>query len=240
MDLSNRIVVSSIALLTAGLTLIGIVNFTDACRLQGATLNGDPLEGWSHKLGLSETRSIVHQPVDSLAHSILARDDVFKVDIAYSLPHKLDIRTNEFDPLCFVVGKTTGKLFGLNHEGRLVKLNSAHLDWERPVFTNVVTGDLFSTCNDSRIRVVIEQLEALRQEKIDVYRLIDGVDFSDYRFLQVLVSGLPYHLRLRAQKLSNDMQRFIDFVLLYDVDLTNVKCIDLRYDDMIICAQGSK
>ncbi|MEA2030436.1 MAG: hypothetical protein U9N55_02410 [candidate division Zixibacteria bacterium] len=240
MALSRKIVVLGIALLTFGLALIAVVNFTDACRLQGTNYNGKPLEHWFVKLGLDKTRSVVQQPVDSLARTILARDDIFRVDISYNLPHELDIRTNEFEPACFVVGQTTGKLFGLNSEGRLVRLNNQHIDWERPVFTGVNTGSLFSTCSDNRVRVVINELESLRRQRIDVYRLIDEVDFSNQQFLRVIVSGLTFHLRLHAQKLANDMQRFVEFVLLYNANLVDVEHIDLRYSNMIICAREDR
>ncbi|MBU8932920.1 MAG: hypothetical protein KOO62_02825 [candidate division Zixibacteria bacterium] len=220
--------------------MILIVNFTDACRLQGATLDGMAVEEWASRFALDGEKPIIRQPIDSLAKALLDNDGVFKVDIAYRLPHELDIRTNAFEPVCFVVGQSSGKLFGLNIEGRLIRLSGYEPDWERPVLTGVETGSLYSTCTDARVSVVIDELETLRRERIDVYRLIDEIDFSDSGFLRLVVSGLSFHLKVRARVMVDDMQRFVEFIMSYDADLNDAKCFDLRYDNMIICSRGDR
>lgn len=240
MTLSARIIALGIAALVAGLVLVTVVNFTDACHLQGAILDGRVVEKWASQFDLDEDKPIIYQPIDSLAQALLSREGIFKVDISYRLPHELDIRTNAFKPVCFVIGRNTGKLFGLNREGRLIRLDGIKPDWERPVLTGLETGDLYSTCPDTRVSVAINELEKLHRDRIDLYRLINEVDFSDRGHLRLTISGLPFSLKLRAQKLADDMERFIDFALFYDADLENTKCLDLRYDDMIICAKGGR
>ncbi len=240
MTLPRRVIVFCTGALVAGVTLVTVVNFTDACHLQGATLDGQMVPEWASRFDLFEGKPIISQPIDSLAQALLDREGIFKVDISYQLPHELEIRTNNFEPVCFVIGQSTGKLFGLNREGRLIRLTGADHDWERPVLTGVETGDLFSTCPDARVGVAIGKLEELRRDRLDLYRLINEVDFSNPGFLSLTISGLPFHLKLRAQKLANDMERFIDFVMFYEADLEGARCLEMRYDDMVICAKGDR
>ena len=102
---------TALALLVIGLVLVVTVNFTDACRLRAVTLDGEPVENWQAKFSMLRSAPLTLQPVDRLAKQLLADDDVFKVDVRFQLPGQIDIRTNEFVPVCFVGGQETGKLF---------------------------------------------------------------------------------------------------------------------------------
>jgi len=234
---AKRIALAAMALLVFGLSMVVTVHFTKACRLTTVKINGAPVEDWQTRFAMLHPTAIVSQPVERLAHSLLAKDDIFKVDISYRLPGEIDIRTNEFEPVCYVVGQESGKLFGLNRRGRLIAIDQTDVDWERPVFTGLVTGSLHSFCTDPRITVTIAQLEILRDDRPDMYRLLDELDFSEHEHLRATVSGLPYYLLLRSDRLVEDLDRFIEFAQKFQPDLSRAYRIDLRYNDMIVCAE---
>lgn len=223
-----------------GLGLVVTVNFTNACRLRTVTLDGRPVENWAVEFGMLRPAPLVSQPVDELAKTLLADDDVYKVDVSYRLPGELAIQTNEFEPVCFVVGQETGKLFGLNRRVRLIALDARTINWEQPVFTGLRTGNLHSFCDDPRVLLVVEQLEEMRRTRVDLYRLVDEVDFSEREYLDVMVAGVPYHLQVRPDHLLRDFDRFVEFTRNYEADLTGVVRMDLRYEDMVICALSDK
>lgn len=234
-----------IKLLLAGILISGfgffvVVNYTDACRLENVVLNGKSIENWPERLGLKEQEVLVKCPIDSIAQVLLAKEKIFKVDVAYHLPNALEIKTNNFKPVCFVIGQESGKMFGLDEAGRLIGLENAEIDWEQPIFTGVNTGDMFNYCDDYRVPVAISQLEEIRKNKIDVFRLIDEIDFSKNDYLVASLSGLDLKLWIRADKLMEDMNRMVEFIHKYDTDISNLDHLDLRYDDMIICAEGKR
>jgi len=233
----KRIGLAAFGLLVFGLSLVVTVHFTKACRLNTVTMNGKVVDNWQAKFSMLRPASLASQPLGNLAQSLLARDDVFKVDIDYRLPGEIDIRTNEFEPVCYVVGQESGKLFGLNRRGRLVSLDRVDIDWEKPVFTGLATGNLHSFCDDPRVSVVIGQLALLRDDRPEMYRLLDELDFSEPGYLRANISGLPYYLLIRSDRLVEDFDRFVEFAQKYQPDLTGAYRVDLRYDDMIICAQ---
>jgi len=233
----KRIFLGATALLVFGLSMIVTVHFTEACRLTTVMLNGEPVENWRGQFTMLHPTSIVSQPVGRLASALLDRNDVFKVDVSYRLPGELDIRTNAFEPACYVVGQESGKLFGLTRYGRLISIDRDRLDWERPVFTGLVTGDLHTFCRDPRVKVTIDQLTVLRDERPDMYRLLDELDFGEPNYLRASISGLPFLLLVRSDRLVDDLDRFIEFAQRFQPDLAGVYRIDLRYDDMVICAQ---
>ncbi len=224
-------------LLVFGLALVIVVNFTDACKLETVRVNGKPLPDWTGTCEMLRSAAVINQPVDDLASLLLAKSDIYRVDISYRLPGELEVTTNRFEPVCFVVGEESGKLFGLNRKGRLIYLDGDGIDFEQPVFTGLKTGAVHSFCEDPRVAPVIDQLEQLRKERGDLYRLIDELDFSRKDHLGVTLAGVSYPLMVRTDHLLEDFDRFIDFTLNYETDLAGVTRLDLRYDDMVICAK---
>ncbi len=235
---SKKVTLILISLVTAGLALVITVNYTDACRLNEVRLNQTPLVDWQEDLGLNASRSVVRQPVDSLAERLIADKDVFKVDVAYTLTGRLDIETNNFRPVCFMVDAGSGKMYGLTDRARVVSLKNSEFGWEHPVLTSVLAGPVYDHCSDARVAVVVEQLERLRRDNIDLYRLIDEIDFGVENFVQVALSGLEYRLKIRAENFHAEAIQFVEFVSRFAPDLEGVTSIDLRFDDMIICAGG--
>ena len=217
---------------------VAVVNFTNVCRLEAVTLNGEPVNDWSGRFDMLRGKSLFRQPLDSLARIVLTDEGTFKVDISCSWPHTLNIRTNAFSPTCFLLDKTSGRLCGLEENGRVVPLENAVTDWERPVLTGVKSGRWFGYCREGRVKVVVDQLESLRKSNLNLFRLIDEVDFETTDYVQVSVSGLPYRLKARPECLARDLDRFIEFVTKFDPDLDGVRHLDLRFDNMIICDRG--
>jgi hypothetical protein len=214
-----------------------VVNFTNVCRLEAVTLNDEPFNDWPSSFDMLRKKSLFRQPLDSLARVVLADEGTFKVDISCSWPHTLNIRTNAFSPTCFLLDKTSGRLYGLEENGRIVPLQNAVTDWERPILTGVESGRWFGYCRDVRVKVIVDQLEKLRNSNLNLFRLIDEIDLETMSYVQVSVSGLPYRLKARPEGLANDLDRFIEFVTKFDPDLSGVRHLDLRFDNMIICAR---
>jgi cell division septal protein FtsQ len=234
---SKKIKLIIVGIIISGIGFFVVVNYTDACRLENVVLNGESVKNWPVRLGFKENEALVQCPVDSVAKVLLAKEKIFKVDVAYHLPNELEIKTNNFKPVCFVIGQESGKMFGLDDAGRLIGLENAEIDWEQPIFTGVNTGDMFSYCDDYRVPTAISQLEEIRNNQIDVFRLIDEIDFSNKGYLVASLSGLDLKFWVRADKLMEDMNRMVEFIHKYDTDISNLDYLDLRYDDMIICAE---
>lgn len=238
MLISRRAKLILFAVVLVGMTTLFVVRYTDACRLEEVSLDDSSVENWPDRFGFDGSRSVVRQPLDSVAEHLLGRRNVFKVDIDYSLPNGIEVWTNNFEPACFVVDRVSERMFGLNDAGRLISLENCRIDWDNPVLTSVEVGRLYGLCGDVRVKVVVEQLRELREDDIDLYRLIDEIDFGNRGFLRVTIAGLPYRLKARAEKFHTDMDRFVEFVSRFAPDLEEVKGIDLRFDGMIICAGG--
>ena len=97
---------------------VGItMNLTSACVLTTVCLNDEPVDKWSSKFGMPENTSVIKQPLDSLGEALLQRKSIFKVDISYSLFNQVDIVTNNFKPVCFMLNKYSSHIYGVNHFG---------------------------------------------------------------------------------------------------------------------------
>lgn len=223
-----------------GVAMLSIVNLSEACRLKAVVLNDRSLEDWSEQLGLRPDRALLSQPTARAASSLLSRSDVFKVDIEYVWPDRLEIATNRFTPLVCLLDQSTGRLFGCDKNARIVALDPPVADWERPVITGLESGPLHSLCSDARVRILIDQLETLRDEKLDLYRLIEEIDLSDRYHIVVSLAGLPYRLKMFADQLLDGIDGSVEFVTSFDADMEGVRLLDVRFDDMVICSEGRR
>jgi len=236
--MSSRMKLGLVAGSVFGLALAIVVNYSSACRLREVTLDNEPVPDWPARFELLDSTSGPGQSLDDLAERLLADNNVFRVDLSWSLPHRLEIKTNRFAPACFLLNDATGRLLGVDDNGRVVPLTAPVETWERPVLTGLTVGRLFERSRDDRVEVVVHRLRQLQHDHRDLYRLIEEIDFSEPFGLTVTVSGLPYRLKVRAETLSSDIDRFAQFVTRFGIDLTEAKLLDLRFGDMVFCARG--
>ena len=213
---------------------IGVTRLTDAFQLGQVTYNGKASDNFGDRFGLNDSASIFDQPLDSLADAVLAMRNVFKVDVNVSLPRSVDICTNSFEPICYAVDKSSGLVYGLTQDARAIQLENAEHNWEHPMLTGVAITRLYDRCNDHRVVAVLKQLGDLEERNIDLYRMIEEIDFSSSQFIAVALAGIRCQARVHAESLANDIVRYADFVARYGADLTTITVIDLRYEDMIV------
>lgn len=225
------VIASAAALLLA---LAGLFRFTDISELRAVTLNGQPIVNWQARFGLSDNSHLLDQPVDSIARELLSKSGILRVDISYGLPGELRIRTNDFKIVSFVLDNNTGLLRGITNDCRVVEINGKQVDWENPVYTGIANAPLLGYCSDSRVPKVMKELARLRDSQIELYRLIDEVNFSHADHLRMSLAGAGYQLRLRADQLFDRLSEFIRFIEQFDPDTKDVRAFDLRFDDMIV------
>jgi cell division septal protein FtsQ len=231
---ANRTRLLLLMVIVVGGAFIYAIEFTDWHQLEAVTLDGEPMEDFSERLGLSTGQPLTGQPLAQAAANLLKSDSVVKVDVRYDLPHGLDFETNRFAPLCVLVDERSGRLFGVNFQGRLVPLRPDHDDWEHPVLTGLKAHGVFEPCNDERVGQLMPQLAKLSDNNSDLYRLIEEIDFSDFAFVRVQVAGLPYRLKLGTEDFYDQFTGFVRFLERYRPNLDSARQFDLRFAEMII------
>lgn len=234
----TQIVLSVVVVL--GLGFAWLVEFTPMCRLEAVTLDGMDVDDWPDRFGLHPQKPVVSQPLDSLAQTLMARKGVFRVDIAPSLSGRLAVRINDIEPACLLLDRGTGNLYGLNRDARVISLERRHIDWERPVITGAEGAGVFERCFDARVSVIVDNLEWERENHPDLYRLIEQIDVYSQEAVAVSLAGFPFTIKVRAARLASDLDRFIEFVAGFDVNLDSVRVVDMRFDDLIICGKDHR
>jgi hypothetical protein len=235
-----KIKAGMLVFIALGVTLAVVVNFTDVCRLEAVALDGRAVDGWEKKYSLDPQASVFGQPLDSLASGLLHRKDIARVEIDYRLPDGLEITTNDFEPVCFAISRYSGRLYGLDEQARVISLDKGNINWEHPCLTNVKVNRLFEMCGDYRVNLVVSQLQQLRREHLDLYRLVNEIDFENDHFLLVSISGLSFRLKVKADNFLTQLNVFIRFLESFNADLESVDIVDLRFDDMIVTAGKEK
>jgi hypothetical protein len=221
------------------LLLSGALRYSDVCHLAAVELDGSEVQNWDAQYEMLHDGPLTSQPVDSLMQSLLQKPDIYRVDVAYRLPNLLMIETNRFAPTAFLLCNKSGRMYGLTLDARIVPLDRAKIDWEQPVLTGAYRVAMFDYCSDPRVKLVCRQLELLREAQVDLYRLIDEIDFSRDGYLQMTLSGLNCRLRLRGERLFEDVNRFVQFASSCGSELQTMKIIDMRFDEMVVCQKGA-
>ncbi|RKX25218.1 MAG: hypothetical protein DRP45_06455 [Candidatus Zixiibacteriota bacterium] len=234
MVFSTRLRIALLSVVVIGAATITWFEFTDWHQLEAVTLDDENVIEWETQTGFSAGSSLLDQPVADIAATLLEDRATAKVDIEYDLPGRLHIKTNHFVPEAFVLDKSSGRMHGLNRDGRVVPLAPSHDNWEHPVMTGVEVGGLFQYCDDARVVTVMPQLEKLANDNLDLYRLIEEIDLGTSEFVTVRISGLPYQLRTDAGSLYDQVSGFIRFMERFQPDLSDAKQFDLRFANMIV------
>lgn len=223
-----------------GSALVIMVNYTDACHLTSVELNGKTVENYSDKFGFNSTESILKQPVDSVATRLISKSNIYKVEIARQFPNKINIATNNFEPICYLLDRYEGQIIGVDQYGRMVPLENSRLDWESPVLTSVQAGKMLKRASDYRVVEVVKQLGMLKRDEIDLYRLIEEIDFGNQDFLKVMIAGLDYRIKISSHNFYDEMLGYLEFVSRFKPDLTETKLLDFTFDGMVISSKGKK
>ncbi len=227
-----KLLISSIILIALAVVLA--IQYTGVCRLEAVTLNGQPVEQWDQKLGLFPDRTVIRQPIDSLATALLEQQGITRVDIQYRLPNMLKISTNSLDPICYMIDRLTGTFFGLDESGRVVPIDIAHANWEMPIFTGLRVRRMHDYTDDYRANLVIPQLQELRRTDPSLYQSIEDVDFSHPNYVGLGFSGRSFRLNVPADRLLQRFDEFNIFVSRYNPPMDSTSCFDMTYDDEII------
>lgn len=238
--LPKKLKLSLIAFILFGSTLLSVGNFSDYFVLETVTVNASVMDNWSDKYDLNQNKPITSQPLDSLALELMKKKHIYKVDIDYALPNKIEIKTNNYESCCFVLDKISNKIYGLDIESRVVLLEKSEYSWDNPILTSLTINKPYGFCRDFRVKPVVRALQNLKNQNRDLYGLINEIDFGNLSFLKISIDGLSYRLKVRYDYLLEDIDKFILFVSRFDPNLENVKLLDLRYDEMIVCSQGKK
>ncbi|HOP07548.1 MAG TPA: hypothetical protein PLF13_09685 [candidate division Zixibacteria bacterium] len=236
--LSKKKTLMMVVMIVFGLALVSAAHFTSACRLQTVVLDNQPVEQWQETLSPLSARSILRQPLDSLAGQLLRRPEVYKVDMNFSGLRTLKIETNDFNPVCVLLDKASGKLCGLAENGRLLPLKNSPAGWECPIITGLKAWKTFTSGEDGRVPVVVNALQVIRHKHKDLYRLIGEVYMHPEGHIELTIEGLDYRVRLMPARFVEGIDRFVDFITRYSPGLDKAKYLDVRFDNMIVCVEG--
>ena len=228
----TRLILSAIVL--GGAVLACLLEFTQVQRLEAVTLDGQRVPDPQKTLGLDPGASVLKQPLNVAARYLLLDDQTVRVDIDIALPASLDIRTNRFVPACLLLDRTSGNILGLDSRGRVVPLADDFEDWQQPLITGVAANRVLQKCDDPRVAVIVNQLGALAEENKELFHLIDEIDLSEPDRATVICSGLPYRLRLSADRFFDQVTDFFRFVETYRTNVDSSGMVDLRFAGLIV------
>ena len=213
---------------------VAVISFTDVSTIEAVSLSGTVVEGWAEKFNLKKNSSVLDQPYEQLTEQMLRPDSALQVEISFSWPHTLNLELNSITPCCLLLDKKSGRIFGLDKNCRVVPLAETTVDWERPLFTGIEKIKLYEVCSVSRVRRVLDALEKLRVENINFYRLIEQIDFGKDDRIEIMVSGLDHKVWVSADRTLGDLNRYLEFISGFELNLANIKLIDMRLEEMVI------
>ena len=213
---------------------VAVISFTNVSTIEAVSLSGTMVKDWTKKYNLKKSSSVLNQPYDKLTELILQPDSALKVELSFSWPHTLNLELNSITPSCLLLSKESSRLYGLDKNCRVVPLSGTDIDWERPLFIGVKKTKLYECCPDSRVKRVLDALAEIRENNINFYRLIEQVAFAKENRIEIMVSGFDHKVWVTADRTLSDLDRYLEFIAGFELDLTNIKLIDMRLKEMVI------
>ena len=223
--------------IVAGVGMIVTLHLAPWCRLEAITLNDAPVGDWTVRYPMLHHASIVQQPLSRLSRTVMCEPGVFKVDVQFTGPHSLAIKTNHYRPVCLLLDQVAGDLYGLDEFARLLPLDNAEMTWECPIVTGITAWSLFRPGRHAAIHAIVSQLPAVEESMADLYRLIEEIHVVDETVVSVTLAGAPYALLLRPERFLSGLQQYREFTVDFHPNLKKVKAIDLRFEDLILTEQ---
>ena len=233
-QISKRTRLSVYAIVFSMVLAVAVISFTDVSTIEAVSLSGTLVNDWAKKFNLKKNSSVLDQPYDELTEQMLRPDSALKIEISFSWPHTLKLELNSITPCCLLLDKKSGRIFGLDKNCRVVPLAETAVDWERPLFTGIDNIKLYEVCSSSRLRRVLGALEKLREENINFYRLIEQIDFAKNNRIEIIISGLDHKVWVSADRTQGDLNRYLEFISGFELDLENIRLIDMRLEQMVI------
>jgi len=226
-----------ITLLMAG--AIGAVKYSDICSLRKVEVEPAQFSGDIKHARLPVGRSLFAEPFDKIATDLLRRDKILRVNLRYDLPHGINIKINEIEPLALVVGDSGRTIYRFDEHCYLFPADMTDEQFNMPVITGLTNNRPYMKVDDKRAYIVAEQLGRLKIDCLDFYMAISNIDMSNPEFITVYLDGISYPVDTYPGSLYKSIRSLETFLLDFNPVLNKVKRLDMRSEGLII-AVGEK
>ncbi len=222
------------------LVLFLSVNFTDAIQLETLKVDNSEIRNWEESYSPLKRKPVISQESETLAESLLKKKNIYRVEIVPEFPNQINIYTNQFEPEAFLLDSKRNRLVGIDKQLRVFPLDKMKPDWEQPVVTGIKIGKMYSRCADANAETLIKQLGSLKEQNVDLFRMIDEIELLKRGKAVVRLAGLNTDVIIPLRDLRQKMKQLAVFVTRYQTDIGNIKKINLCFDEMIIVEQRKR
>lgn len=235
--ITKKIRIFIIAFCAFSLVLFLSVNFTDAIQLETLKVDNAEITNWEENYAPLQKKSVISQESEILAESMLKKNDIYKVEIVPEFPNRINIYTNQFEPEAFLLDSKNNRLVGIDKQLRVFPLDNIKPDWEQPVVSGIKISKMYSRCLDPNAEKLIKQLISLKEQNVDLFRMIDEIQLINGGKAVVRLAGIKFKVIVPLRELKQKMKRLAVFLTRYQTDMEKIKKINLCFDEMIIVEQ---
>ncbi len=225
-----------LATLLIGTTLVSF-KYLHAFQLKSVTVAPEYFAETAGELDLPTGENLFSLPVKKAMDDLLNRRHILSVTFDYELPGRVRINLNETRPLALTISDDGRIVYSLDRYGYLYHFDTAKYGFDYPVITGIGKCRIYERAGDSRIKLILAALERLKDDDIDLYLAVSGIDLSKVGYISVYLDGLPFAVLTCAGSLYESIIQTRQFVLGTRPDLENIKKLDLRSDGLIIAVK---
>ncbi len=223
------------ALLIAG--GIGFLRYSDVFAFQNVRFESENNIVNADMIKLPAGENLFDLPLKNTAEELLARKNVYKVDLDYHLPDGIIVRINDIRPIAMVIGEDGKSRYRLGENGCLLPLDSTiEQQYDFPIITGLQNCIAYGKNSDDRLKLIVRQLVEIKKDFPDFYLALSGIDMSGIKDISIWIDGLPFRVETYAGSLYKTIKKLKTFILEFNPDLQNIRKLDMRSEGLIIAA----
>ncbi len=215
---------------------IGFLRYSDVFAFQNVRFESENNVASAEMIKLPVGENLFDLPLENAAEELLARKNVYKVDLDYHLPDGIVVRINDIRPIAMVIGEDGKSRYRLGENGCLLPLDSAIKQYNFPIITGLQNCIAYTKNSDNRLKLIVRQLAEIKKDFPDFYLALSGIDMSDSRDISIWIDGLPFRVETYAGSLYQTIKKLKIFILEFNPDLQDIKKLDMRSEGLIIAA----
>jgi len=225
-----------LATLLIGGTLVSF-RYLHAFQYQGSTVVPDNISVNTGHMNLQEGNNIFSLPLDAAVDNLLNNRKILSVKLDYDLPGQLKIKLNDIRPLALILGADKRTLYCIDKYGYIYHFDSEQYGFDYPIITGLKKSRLYNKTDDDQIIPALSALDHLMNDDYEAYLTVSGINLTKEGYLAVHVDGLPFAVLTYAGSLYESIIQTRQFISGANLDLENIKQLDLRSDGLIIAVK---
>ncbi|MFH2035164.1 MAG: hypothetical protein ABIJ45_02075 [Candidatus Zixiibacteriota bacterium] len=228
------LILMAISIVLAGMVITA--RYTGACRLKNVEIGPEKYASHASLFKNEMEKKLFDIDIYKISDELIKNEKVLSIHLNYDLPDGLNLQINDIEPSALIIDKNGRNLYRLSADGFIIPIDSTVGDIAYPVITGIDNCFSYKKADDTRLDILIDQLEILKDNYTDYYLALSSIDMSNKDYISIFLDGIPCPIKTYAGTLCDTIRRLQLFLSANQSKWSEIKKLDMRSDKIIVAA----